>query len=936
MLAFMATCGLSVNAADKVVGERYTSIGDLEGQKFAIVNETDAKAFYGSGYQNLGYADYSTAMASSNAATSFRLVPASGSDVAGYYYFQAVKPDGTDYFFNEGGYLNAQPAATGWCCFILGLNNQNGQDFLNGAVWQIIEENGKFAIKNIGTQKYLKDAGNANQENPTYFTFCTLIDDPVPAIKDKYNALLEKYREIYPSLTHDVSLSSLETVEAVQGAIDELISIFGNSLANSTNLTSLITNPSFESNFTGWTNNGMATQNNNSFGGKVGTNYCEAWQPSGTKSVSQSLTLPQGVYRLSANGLARLVTSAKLYAGSSEKAITIADASNKYDVKIYVSNGGDVTIGFEGVGTGEATSWLCVDNFELTYIQNSDMTDAEFAEYVAYQNALDNYNEALADAQDLSGRIPTAAYVPVQQVIDQNTLTSGTTDDYNNAASAINDATTDAQVFVDPYAEYLETKNNTIAMKDADTYIGADAKTTLEEAISTAATNVEAATTVTAIDIETATLKAAANTFVKSVTIKADKRLDITCLLTNPHFNRGGSDNATGWTIESGSVGERRASTHNFEAWHRTFNLSQTIANLPVGTYKVTLQGFARHDGSDINKTNLYCGTSNQKIKDINDEYSTSSLISGKPNMGDNMGESVSDGKYRPNGMSSSYYFFQEENPDTHQPFYTNEVEMLVSTAGNLKIGFKCETNTDWVIWDNFHIYYYGSAIAVTIDENAANSSYTEDVNNANVTLKRTIKAKGETGIWNTIFLPFSLTDTETKAAFGSDVQIATYSEVPDAGTSNSTVNFAIAEDAAIAANTPVLLRTSTAGTSYSFDGKTIKAGEAKVAGTNFDFVGTYAASTTIAEGDYFLSSNKLYRSKGTTTIKGTRAYIKAKAASEARIEKFFIDGIEATNIEGLTVAGAADGKIYNLNGQEVKAPKKGLYIQNGKKISIK
>jgi hypothetical protein len=886
------------------------------------------------------FGTYNEAYASN--ACFYKIEAAEGDGVGGYYYLRSYDSNGNLFSqWGYGGYFNSQTGTGGY--FSLGLNHkdvfENGQDGLNLAVWDITVSEGKFAIKNIGTGKYLHaDQLSNTYSDPFYFTFCTLIDDPVPAIKDKYNALLEKYREIYPSLTHDVSLSSLETVEAVQGAIDDLVSIFKNSLSDNTNLTALITNPSFESNgLSGWTNNGMQAQGNKTFGGTVGDTYCEAWQPNGTKSVSQTLTLPKGVYRLSANGLARLLTSARLYAGSSEKAITIADASNKYDVKIYVSNGGDVTIGFEGVGTGEATSWLCVDNFELTYIQNSDMTDEEFADYVAYQNALDNYNEALADAQDLSGRIPTAAYVPVQQVINQNTLTSGTTDDYNNAASAINDATTDAQVFVDPYAEYLETKNNTIAMKDADTYIGADAKTTLEEAISTAATNVEAATTITAIDTETATLKAAANTFVKSVKIKADKRLDITCLLTNPHFKRGGSDNATGWTIESGSVGERRASTHNFEAWHRTFNLSQTIANLPVGTYKVTLQGFARHDGSDINKTNLYCGTSNQKIKDINDEYSTSSLISGKPNMGDNMGESVSDDKYRPNGMSSSYYFFQEENPDTHQPFYTNEVEMLVSTAGNLKIGFKCETNTDWVIWDNFHLYYYGSAIAVTIDENAANSSYTEDVNNANVTLKRTIKAKGETGIWNTIFLPFDLTDAETKEAFGSDVEIATYSEAADGETSNSTVNFTLASSAAITANTPVLLRTSTAGTSYSFDGKTIKAGEAKVAGTNFDFVGTYAASTTIAEGDYFLSSNKLYRSKGTTTIKGTRAYIKAKeATSEARIEKFFIDGIEATNIEGLTVAGAADGKIYNLNGQEVKAPKKGLYIQNGKKISIK
>ena len=100
--------------------------------------------------------------------------------------------------------------------------------------------------------------------------------------------------------------------------------------------------------------------------------------------------------------------------------------------------------------------------------------------------------------------------------------------------------------------------------------------------------------------------------------------------------------------------------------------------------------------------------------------------------------------------MSGSYYYFQEINPKTNQPFYTNEVQTLITEAGDLKIGFKCETGTDWVIWDNFHLYYYGSAIAVELDE-ATGSSYTEDIDNANVTLKKTI-FEG----WNTITIPFA------------------------------------------------------------------------------------------------------------------------------------------------------------------------------------
>lgn len=45
----------------------------------------------------------------------------------------------------------------------------------NGAVWNIDYVDGKgFSLKNVGTGKYLKDAGNANHDDPTYFSFCTL------------------------------------------------------------------------------------------------------------------------------------------------------------------------------------------------------------------------------------------------------------------------------------------------------------------------------------------------------------------------------------------------------------------------------------------------------------------------------------------------------------------------------------------------------------------------------------------------------------------------------------------------------------------------------------------------------------------------------------------------------------------------------------------
>ena len=59
-------------------------------------------------------------------------------------------------------------------CFVLGLNNQYGQDIQNGAVWQIEHTDKGFALKNVGAGGYLKDTGKAEYTTPTYFTLCTL------------------------------------------------------------------------------------------------------------------------------------------------------------------------------------------------------------------------------------------------------------------------------------------------------------------------------------------------------------------------------------------------------------------------------------------------------------------------------------------------------------------------------------------------------------------------------------------------------------------------------------------------------------------------------------------------------------------------------------------------------------------------------------------
>ena len=169
-----------------VPGEAYTSVASLEGQLFAIVNEGGKRALYGTDNQNLGYEEYDVAFAETNTGYQFKTESVKV-DGKGYYLLRLMTPIGTGYsIWGNPGYLNSQPT-TGWCSFILGLNNQNGQDIKNGAVWDIEYTEGRgFTLRNVGTGLYLASNGPANSDTPVYWTLCQLKSGEtttVPAVK---------------------------------------------------------------------------------------------------------------------------------------------------------------------------------------------------------------------------------------------------------------------------------------------------------------------------------------------------------------------------------------------------------------------------------------------------------------------------------------------------------------------------------------------------------------------------------------------------------------------------------------------------------------------------------------------------------------------------------------------------------------------------------
>ena len=192
------------------------------------------------------------------------------------------------------------------------------------------------------------------------------------------------------------------------------------------------------------------------------------------------------------------------------------------------------------------------------------------------------------------------------------------------------------------------------------------------------------------------------------------------------------------------------------------------------------------------------------------------------------------------------------------------------------------------------------------------------------VTLNRTFVAG-----WNTICLPFAVTDIE--GVFGEGVKIYEFDskngdnlrftsvDETEAGTPYL-IKMPAAKSDAIVMN-KVNISTTTAG-SVVKDGITLYGSFAPMAAGSLD--GYYGVN----------SENQIAPANGDTTMKGFRAYFSGSVAG-ARIS-VFDETTGITTVYGADKLFGNDNRVYNLKGQHVENAKKGIYIVNGKKVVIK
>ena len=477
---------------------------------------------------------------------------------------------------------------------------------------------------------------------------------------------------------YDAATTNAAAVAAIATLAEATLAfeVLNASAANPTDLSSLIVNPSFETNVNGWVNTGsMVRQGNDSFGEfKDGGSYLERWAGSSLAvpvGISQTISgLPNGVYKVVAPALASGGDNgvAELFANAEITNVT-GNPATMFDVTANVTDG-TLTFGFRKT-TGTA-NYIAVDNFKLYYygIELTELQGAYAASVIDATDICDN--EVLA--ADVKAALSALATATVD-TDDKEALT--------NANAAILAAIADANASIAIYA------NLDAELADANALVNtaAEGNAAYTAAIATAQGVYTAAATNAAATTAIANLKKAALAY-QVVNATGAEPLDLTAYIVNANFD----DAVTvGWTSSNGGVGNGWGIKDNGEfagqRWAEVWRASntgranryikQTVKDLPAGNYKLSVDVFAA-----------------DQVTTANENTGSVTLQAGG------------------NSTAIAIYDYENEAVQSEAGLYAGRInaEMIFTLTGDsLVIGlFDNASNANWIGLDNFKLFYVG------------------------------------------------------------------------------------------------------------------------------------------------------------------------------------------------------------------------------------
>ncbi len=216
-----------------------------------------------------------------------------------------------------------------------------------------------------------------------------------------------------------------------------------------------------------------------------------------------------------------------------------------------------------------------------------------------------------------------------------------------------------------------------------------------------------------------------------------------------------------------------------------------------------------------------------------------------------------------------------------------------------------------------------------------------------------------DTSKWYTIMLPFDVSNQKLKEVFGEDTQVWGYS-----GVYNNTLCFdkpVTKVGEGMKADTPYLIKPGVGKGEYEFNGEHVDYTQldaspnpslAQPGGQKGDeqYTSTYQGTYTnqkIPTYAYYLKNNLFYYMPSENTTLGWKAYggivyvydeSNVEPGNNVNVFDLAVGHSgDASVIESYQMEmKASDQPLYNLAGQQVRQPKRGIYVRNGKKIIIK
>ena len=240
---------------------------------------------------------------------------------------------------------------------------------------------------------------------------------------------------------------------------------------------------------------------------------------------------------------------------------------------------------------------------------------------------------------------------------------------------------------------------------------GADG--TLSSTLAALESQAETCTKGIEVDALTQQARAAAVTFLSSVSVTdIEQPFDLTFMIENANFDK---DAITGWTSTNGAPGYDAMGAEFYE---KTFNFYQELDDMPSGNYQLCANAFQRPGSADniyaayskgTSKvtTSLYINSTLAAVKHICDDRQPSALFN---DGGWGSDKQMADGTYIPNCMVGAEKYFAKG-------LYESSVEAVLDEAGSsLRLGIKCTSAPTyyWTMFDHFRLYFYGGNNTMT------------------------------------------------------------------------------------------------------------------------------------------------------------------------------------------------------------------------------